>query len=96
MLEDWSRAGNSLEPKHIELLMQAWLKVKKYDRALPWAEKWFAAKNPKKDKDYDLMQVLYLSLNMPEKRLDILYQMNELWPGNEELEEVIRSLEQKR
>jgi len=94
MLEDWQADGGTLKPAHIEMLWQAWSQAEKFDRALPWAEKWFEAANPKQRKHYDLLNFLYLNLQMPEKRLSILEQMLEKWPDNQEIIEARAVLKQ--
>jgi len=92
MLEDWNRAGGQLKPKHIEYLWQAWSQAENYRRALPWAEKWFNAANPKERKHYDLLNFMYNNLNMPAKQADIAKQMINRWPQDKQLWQVWKSL----
>jgi len=80
MMEDWARNGGKLKPKHIEYLWQAWSQAEQYDRALPWAEKWFNNANPKERKHFDLLNFLYNNLHMPGKQADIVKQMIVRWP----------------
>ncbi len=85
MLEDYARAGGQLKPKHIEYLWQAWSQAEQYNRALPWAEKWFRNANPKERKHFDLLNFLYNNLNMPGKQADIVKQMINRWPEDKSL-----------
>jgi tetratricopeptide (TPR) repeat protein len=88
MLEDWSRRGGQLQPQHIEMLWYAWLEIEEYARALPWAESWFNAANPKERKHFDLMNLMYSNLKMPEKREEIIKQMIFRWPNDRNLWEL--------
>ncbi|HFE38748.1 MAG TPA: hypothetical protein ENK06_10095 [Gammaproteobacteria bacterium] len=85
MLEKWAREGGQLKPQHVELLYQAWVQAERYDRALPWAEKWFNAANPKERKHFDLLNFLYNNLGMPAKQADIVKQMINRWPEDKTL-----------
>ena len=80
MIENWERAGNRLQPQHIELLVQAWVSSENYGRALPWAERWFNSVNPKERKHFDLLNFLYNNLRQPGKQADIVKQMINRWP----------------
>lgn len=92
MLEDWAEDGGALQPKHIEFLWQAWSQAEQYDRALPWAEKWFEAANPKQRKHYDVLNFLYHNLQMPEEQAVIILQMLEQWPQEKGLWNALASL----
>ncbi len=92
MLEDWSRSGGQLKPKHIEYLWQAWSQAENYRRALPWAEKWFNAAQPKERKHFDLLNFMYSNLNMPAKQADIAKQMINRWPQEKQLWNAWKSL----
>ncbi len=67
MMEDWNRNGGQLKPAHIEMLWQAWSHAERYNRALPWAERWFNTANPKERKHFDLLNFMYNHLQMPAK-----------------------------
>ena len=83
MLEDWNRRGGNLKPSHIDLLVQAWVQAENYSRALPWAERWFNAASPKERKHFDLMNFLYVYLDMPDKQANIAKQMHDRWPSGD-------------
>ncbi|PHR59160.1 MAG: hypothetical protein COA43_09935 [Robiginitomaculum sp.] len=85
MLEDRHRQGGALRPSHIEMLWQAWSQAEQYDKALPWAKKWFAAAKTKERKHYDLMNFLYHTLSMTDEQADILKQMINRWPEDKTL-----------
>ncbi|PHR94355.1 MAG: hypothetical protein COA69_01805 [Robiginitomaculum sp.] len=85
MLETWNRNGGQLKPAHIEMLWQAWSQAERYDRALPWAERWFNAARPKLRKHFDLLNFMYNNLNMPAKQADIVKQMINRWPEDKTL-----------
>jgi tetratricopeptide (TPR) repeat protein len=85
MLEDWSRSGGNLKPQHVEYLYQAWVQAERYDRALPWAERYFNNANPKERKHFDLLNFLYNNLGMPAKQADIVKQMINRWPEDKSL-----------
>jgi len=70
----------SLGTKITELLWQSWSQAEQYDKALPWAERWFNAASPKERKYYDVLNFLYKNLNMPIKRTDIVQKMIAIWP----------------
>ncbi|MEE9272423.1 MAG: hypothetical protein V3U57_04055 [Robiginitomaculum sp.] len=85
MLENWANSGGQLKPAHIELLYQAWVEAENFNRALPWAEKWFSAANPKERKHFDVMNYLFNSLGMKGRQSDIVKQMIVRWPEDETL-----------
>ena len=85
MLENYLRSGGTPNPKYDEYIMQAWVQSENYSRALPYAEKWFRAANPKERKHYDLMNFLYNNLNMPGKQADIVKEMINRFPDDKQL-----------
>jgi len=85
MLEDWNRNGGELKDTHVEMLWQAWSQADRYNRALPWAERWFNEANPKERKHFDLLNFMYNQLNMPAKQADIVKQMINRWPQDKNL-----------
>jgi len=84
-MENWLRKTGRQDVKYLEALVQALVQAEKYDRALPWAERWFAAKSPKARKHYDLMNYLYHTLNKPDKQLGVLQAMTSQWPQERKL-----------
>lgn len=85
MLEDWDRNGGTLKPNHIDMLVQAWVQAENYNKALPWAERWFRSANPKERKHFDLLNFLYNNLKMPGKQADIVKDMIAKWPEDKTL-----------
>ena len=85
MLEQWSREGGQLKPAHVELLISAWTSAQRWNRALPWAERWFNNANPKERKHFDLLSFIYNNLDMPAKQSDIVKQMINRWPEDKNL-----------
>jgi tetratricopeptide (TPR) repeat protein len=79
-LEKYLREGGQEKPAYVDMLVQAWLGAEDYKRALPWAEKWFNAANPKERKHFDLLNFLYNTLEMPGKQADIVKAMIQKWP----------------
>jgi tetratricopeptide (TPR) repeat protein len=92
LIEKWHRGGGQLKKAHIEMLWQAWSQAGRYDRALPWAEQWFNAANPKTRKHFDTLNFFYFNLGMPEKQIDIIEQMVEKWPDDERLAAALTSI----
>lgn len=92
MLEDWNRQGGQLKDTHIELLMQAWVQAENFNRALPWAERWFRSASPKERKHFDMLNYLYNNLKMPAKQADIVKEMITRWPEDRQLWENWTSL----
>ncbi len=84
-MENWLRKTGRQDVKYLEALVQALVQAEKYERALPWAERWFAAKNPKSRKHYDLMNYLYHTLGKPDKQLGVLQAMTVQWPQERKL-----------
>ena len=91
-LEIYLQKSGADSGKFIEMLMQAWVQAKQYDKALPWARKWFDAAQPKERKHFDILNFLYHSLNQPEKQAEIVRTMIEKWPNDTELWDVWASL----
>lgn len=90
-LEKWHRDGGVLKMAHIEMLWQAWSQAGYYDRALPWAEKWFNQASPKTRKHFDTLNFFYHMLDMSSQRSNILNQMAENWPGDTRISEALGS-----
>ncbi|MEM7729693.1 MAG: hypothetical protein AAF311_10515 [Pseudomonadota bacterium] len=84
-LERYLRGGGQEKPQYVELLTQAWVEAEDYNRALPWAEKWFNRASPKERKHFDLLNFLYNNLGMPGKQADIVKQMIQKWPEDNTL-----------
>jgi len=85
MLENWMNRGGQQKPAHVEMLMQAWVQSENYSRAMPWAEKWFRAANPKERKHFDLLNFLYNNLGQPGRQADIVKEMIARWPNDKQL-----------
>lgn len=92
MLENYLASGGQEKPKYVEYITQAWVQAENYQKALPWAEKWFNNANPKERKHFDLLNFLYNNLGMPGKQADIAKQMINRWPEEKELWEAWASL----
>lgn len=84
-MENWLRKTGSQEVKYLENAVQAYVQAEQYERALPWAERWFAMKSSKTRKHYDLMNFLYHNQGKTEKQLGILTAMTGQWPGERKL-----------
>jgi len=84
-LENYLNNGGQRKPQYIEFLTQAWVQAENYARALPWAEQWFNAANPKERKHFDLMNFLYNNLGQTGKQADIVKQMINRWPEDKQL-----------
>ncbi|MDB2438436.1 hypothetical protein N9W89_06940 [Hellea sp.] len=91
-LEDYFNSGGQQKPEYVELLAQAWLQAQNYKRALPWAEKWVAAANPKERRHYDTLNFLYNALKRPERQAEVVKEMIMQWPEERELWEAWASL----
>ena len=85
MLENHLNNGGQQKPQQVEMLMQAWVQSENYSRAMPWAEKWFRAANPKERKHFDLLNFLYNNLNQPGRQADIVKEMIVRWPNDKQL-----------
>ncbi|MEP3654600.1 MAG: hypothetical protein ABJO36_06870 [Litorimonas sp.] len=84
-LEEYLENDGQQKPQYIDLLVNAWIQAEDYQRALPWAEKWFNAANPKERKHFDLMNFLYNNLGQAGRQADIVKQMIERWPEDKTL-----------
>ena len=91
-LENWIASGHIPKPKHFEYLWQAWSQAKQYDRALPWAEKWFNAAQTKERKHYDTLNFLYAQLGKTKQRQVILEDMARNWPEDKDIKQAISRL----
>jgi len=92
MLEDWHARGGKLKPAHLEMLWQAWAQAERYDRALPWAEKWFDNAALKQRKHYDLMNFLYHTLSIADAQTDILLEMSKIWPNDKSVQQALLAI----
>lgn len=92
MLEQWGRAGNTLNSTHIEVVMDAYLRSENYELALIWAERWFQDASPKVGKHYDLLHFLYSKLGRTEKQIEIVKMMTERWPDDKTLSDALASI----
>ncbi|WP_427449864.1 hypothetical protein [Litorimonas sp. WD9-15] len=84
-LENYLNSGGQQKPQYIDLLVNAWVQAENYQRALPWAERWFNAASPKERKHFDLMNFLYNNLGMQGRQADIVKQMIGRWPEDKNL-----------
>ena len=84
-LENYLNSGGQQLPKYIDLLVNAWVQAEDYRRALPWAEKWFNAANPKERKHFDLLNFLYNNLGMQGRQADVVKEMIVRWPEDKNL-----------
>ena len=91
-LENYLNNGGQEKPEYIKLLTQAWIQAEDYNRALPWAKKWFAGANPKERQHFDLMNFLYNNLGQSARQADIVKQMISRWPEDKKLWEAWASL----
>jgi len=91
-LEDYLKAGGQLKSAYINMLTQAWIQAKNYNKALPWAEKSFAAANPKERKDYNTLNYLYSQLKLADRQAELVKEMIGRWPQERELWEAWASL----
>ena len=91
-LEAYLRAGGTEKTKYTDMLTQAWIEAKVYERALPWAQKSFTAAKPKERKHYDLMNFLYSNLKQTGRQAELVKEMIARWPNETELWEAWASL----
>jgi len=84
-LENYLNSGGQQKPQYIDLLVNAWVQSEDYNRALPWAEKWFNAARPKERKHFDLLNFLYNNLGMQGRQADIVKEMIGRWPEDKTL-----------
>lgn len=66
MLEAYANRGGKIKPNLQVLITQAWIQAEQYEKALPWAETWYAAADPKRRRDYNMLRFLYKKLGMDE------------------------------
>lgn len=91
-LEAYLETGGERKPQYVELLVNAWVQAEDYNRALPWAEKWFVAASPKTRAHYDLLNFLYNNLGLQGRQADIVKQMIGRWPEDKDLWNVWASM----
>ena len=82
IFEQFERDGHTLKQKQVEQVLNAWIQAENYERALPWAERWFETEGSKQRKHYDLLNFLYRTLDETEKRKNLLLVMSEKWPSD--------------
>ena len=80
MLEDWVASSGAVPIKYDELLWQAWSQAEQYDKALPWAQEWFKAANPKKAKHYQVLYFLYNALGKDKEKSALFSEMQAKFP----------------
>lgn len=85
MLENYINQGNPVKPAYVDMLVGAWVQAENYQRALPWAERWFNEASPKERKHFDLLNFLYNNLGMSGKQADIVLQMINRYPEDRTL-----------
>lgn len=90
MFEQFERDGHTLKSKQIEQVLNAWIAAENYERALPWAERWFETQNTKQRKHYDLLNFLYKTLDMTEKGKNLLLVMSEKWPNDKVIQSQLK------
>jgi len=91
-LESYLRSGGEEKPQYIELLVNGWVQTEDFDRALPWAEKWFNTAKPKARKHYDMMNFLYSHLGMADDQIRLIKDMIDLWPSDKHLWQIWSSI----
>ena len=91
-LETLLNTNPAPKPQHIKLLMNAWIQAKEFQRALPWAEKWFAAASPKTREHFDLLNYLFNTLNMRSRQSNLVKEMISRWPEDKTLWDVWASM----
>ena len=91
-LETYLNSGGPQKPKYIQLLVKAWVQAEDFQRALPWAEKWFAAANPKTREHYDLLNYLFNTLNLQSRQTGLVKEMIGRWPEDKALWDVWASM----
>lgn len=85
MLENYINQGNAVKPAYVDMLVGAWIQAENYQKALPWAERWFREASPKERKHFDLLNFLYNNLGMKGKQADIVLQMINRYPEDRTL-----------
>lgn len=78
-IEAWMDKNGETD-KMIEYVMQSYVQAEAYDRALPWARKWFDNASPKTRKHYDLMHFLLDVQKLRSEQLAFVEMMIEQWP----------------
>jgi tetratricopeptide (TPR) repeat protein len=78
ILQAHIEASPETKEQYCELVLQSLAQVKDYVKALPCAETWFNAANPKERKHYDLMLFLYSKLGQTEKQANIQRKLDAL------------------
>jgi len=91
-LERHVKSGGNETPEFVKLLSQAWVQAEQYERALPWAEKEFAAARPKERRHFNTLNFLYSNLEMPERQSDLVKEMISRWPNEKPLWDAWASL----
>ncbi len=91
-LETWERSGGQLSYENLELLTQAWVNAGEFERALPWAIKWYDGATPKARKHYDLMNLIYYQTGQKDRQIKIVKDMIDQWPEDKALWENLVSL----
>lgn len=94
-LENWVRQTGQSTPKNTEIIMQGWIRAEEFQKALPWAERWFNGAAQKDRKHYDVMNYLYSQLRQDSKQLAIINQMTSRWPQERSLWDNKVALESK-
>ena len=79
------KADDALKLQYLELIVQAGVQAEDYHQVLPWAETWFESVEVKERRHYDLLNFLYVQLNMQECHLEILAEMIAAWPEDKTL-----------
>lgn len=85
LLEVQHREGTKLKNRHLKILWQAWSKAERYDRALPWAERWFDTANTKTPTHFKTLEFLYKKLGMNKELSEIENQMSKNSPDQMKL-----------
>ena len=91
-LETYLKKGGQEKPEYIKFLVDAWAQAQDFQRALPWAEKWFNAASPKTREHFDLLNFLYNNLGLQGRQADIVKEMIGRWPEDKELWDVWASM----
>ena len=81
-LEQYVLAQETVKPQYIDMLVGAWVQAEDYERALPWAERWFNDASPKERRHFDLLNFLYNNLGMGHKQIEIREQKDALFPSS--------------
>lgn len=84
-LEKYLASGGAHKPQYVDLIINGRVQAEDYAGALPWAEKWFEAANPKQRKHYDLLNFVYNNLGRQDDQLRIVKEMIDLWPEDRTL-----------